>query len=198
MVMHCGLIELATGDLIRAGYADFTNDQDYDPTIHGHRMDVPEPGFVRDHHFGGPEDGRYHRWTGSEWTIIIPDEVQIARNVKYALIDTKTQELIALGFSHAGKNFSLSANAQRYWTGLFLSVIGGLVTDSDTPPTFPMEINTVDDQDTHDVLSVAEVTLIYGTMLVTVKGTIGSGTTLKDAVRAALTVEAVEAIADPR
>lgn len=53
-----GVIEDATGDLIRAGFTDFTAGAG--ETV---RNDVPEPAFIRD---GNAPN--FHSWTGSDWT----------------------------------------------------------------------------------------------------------------------------------
>ena len=53
-----GVINLGTGDLIRAGFSNFTA-KDNEAV----RTDVPYPPFVKG------VTSRYHRWTGSEWEV---------------------------------------------------------------------------------------------------------------------------------
>ncbi len=60
-----GVIETATGDLLRAGFSDFLNDGSFNAGTESYRTDVPFPGKVR---YGG--DANMHRWSGSEWVEV--------------------------------------------------------------------------------------------------------------------------------
>jgi hypothetical protein len=117
-----------------------------------------------------------------------------ARAARCAAIDARTRELIALGFSVGGQTFSLSREAQAYWSGLGVLVTAGLLSPSD----YPIRVNTLDDIGAHDIASDAEAMTFFAAAATTVKARLGSGTALKDAVRAAATVAAVEAVADER
>jgi len=57
-----GVIETSTGDLLRAGFTDFTAGPG--ETL---RFDVPNPPQRRGAFY---EDGNMHRWTGSEWILV--------------------------------------------------------------------------------------------------------------------------------
>ncbi len=190
-IQQNGLILKASGDLIRAGFADFTSDGDYNAATHEQRADVPYPAHVKGHNV--TKD--HHRWDGAAW-VLIDDELDQVKGQKCAQIDARTQELIGEGFTHASKQFSLSSNAQRYWSGLVTAVNAGLVVNG--APHFPLTVNTVDDSDTHDIADVAEVLAVYGVSVATVRGHLGSGTVIKDQVRAAADVATVEAIVDNR
>lgn len=61
-----GVIETATGDLLRAGYADFLNDGAFNPAVESYRVDVPEPAFARSRR----RNTQIHRWGGVQWTLI--------------------------------------------------------------------------------------------------------------------------------
>jgi hypothetical protein len=61
-----GVIETATGDLLRAGYCDFENDGSFDPDTETYRTDVPDAARVR----GDDASTVMHRWTGSAWTLV--------------------------------------------------------------------------------------------------------------------------------
>ena len=65
---YCGVIENATGDLLKAGYTDFADD--HDDATQSVRDDVPYPGRIRNdlREPGGPFD----RWSGSEWVEVTP------------------------------------------------------------------------------------------------------------------------------
>lgn len=56
-----GVIESATGDLVRAGYSEFEAGDGEEL-----RDDVPIPFFVR----GGVIGAQYWRWTGTEWVLV--------------------------------------------------------------------------------------------------------------------------------
>ena len=63
---HNGVIETATGDLLRAGYCDFTTDGSFDSGTETERTDVPHPSKVR-----GQEDyANMHRWNGTAWVEV--------------------------------------------------------------------------------------------------------------------------------
>ena len=57
-----GVIEIATGDLLRAGYCDFDDDA-FLPILQSIRTDVPEVPQRR----GDPFLTTMHRWDGSAW-----------------------------------------------------------------------------------------------------------------------------------
>lgn len=59
-----GVIENATGDLLRAGDCDFNNDGSFDPATETIRTDVPVPARARG---DDVPDNKMHRHTGSEW-----------------------------------------------------------------------------------------------------------------------------------
>jgi hypothetical protein len=111
------------------------------------------------------------------------------KRAKYLAIDTRTEELIDQGFSFAGKVFSLSSNAQKYWIGM---MVGKDLL------TYPLVVNTLDDSSTLSVTDAVMVLQMYGTAMGTVKAHLASGTALKDLVRAATTIPEVQAIVDSR
>jgi hypothetical protein len=57
-----GVIELSTGDLLRCGYYDFTNNV----VTEALRTDVPFPGKRR----GALDETQMHRWDGAAWTLV--------------------------------------------------------------------------------------------------------------------------------
>jgi len=61
-----GVIETATGDLIRAGFSDWENDGDFDSDNESYRTDVPCPFYVK----GKQDLDKFHRWNGSAWVEI--------------------------------------------------------------------------------------------------------------------------------
>jgi len=112
---------------------------------------------------------------------------------KCAEIDGRTSDLIAEGFTHAGIVFSLSANAQSYWTNLYQARAIFTATGG-----YPLRVNALDDSESYAVPDEADVEALYVAALGAVSGALGRGTFLKDSVRAAVTVEDVDAIQDTR
>ena len=106
-------------------------------------------------------------------------------------INLKTAELISSGYSWAGKQFPLSTNGQINLLGLVNAAQIGILT-------YPIDLNTVDDEDRHPVADATEVYNIFGTALGTKKAYLDSGTTLKEAIMAAVDESAVAAIIDNR
>ncbi len=61
-----GVIETASGDLLRAGFCDFLNDGSFNAGTETNRADVPYPAKVKGNEFGD----KFHRWNGSAWVEI--------------------------------------------------------------------------------------------------------------------------------
>lgn len=111
--------------------------------------------------------------------------------LRYHEIDTKTEEKIGLGFSYAGKVFSLSANAQT-------NILALDNTRDDPALSYPIEYSTIDDLDNYFVQNSTDLHNMYLTALATKKSWVDSGTTLKDSVRTATTHAEVDTIIDNR
>lgn len=106
-------------------------------------------------------------------------------------IDVRTVELIDLGFSYAGKVFSLSVPAQVKLSGLNQARL-------EMSLTYPIRWNTIDDLDAYDLQNAVDVNAFYMTALGTVRAHLDSGTALKDAIRAAVDKAGVDAVVDNR
>jgi hypothetical protein len=63
---HNGVIETSSGDLLRAGYCDFTGDGSFDSGTETERTDCPHPAMTK----GDPDETNMHRWNGSIWTEV--------------------------------------------------------------------------------------------------------------------------------
>ena len=113
------------------------------------------------------------------------------RAAKCAAIDARTDELISVGFVFATKTFSLSANAQAKMMGI-------TQIRDDENLTYPIKWNTIDDTDTHSITDSAMMLSFYLTGVGTYRSHLDGGTTLKDSVRAATTIAAVDAVTDTR
>ena len=66
METYKGVINKATGDLIRCGYTDFENDGSFDSATEEIKTDCPEPGAINGNEAGDPFD----RWDGSDWVKV--------------------------------------------------------------------------------------------------------------------------------
>lgn len=106
-------------------------------------------------------------------------------------VNTRTSELIEGGYTWAGKQFPLSINGQINLLGLVNASQLGMLT-------FPIDLNTLDDEDRHPIADTTEVYNIFGTALGTKKGYLDSGTALKDSIMACSTELEVQAIIDNR
>ena len=69
-----GVIKTATGDLLRAGYTDFSTSPDFDEGTESYRTDVLVPALPRRPGMGG----NMHRWNGAAW-IEVPNVARILR-----------------------------------------------------------------------------------------------------------------------
>ena len=111
--------------------------------------------------------------------------------LRYKEIDIRTEEKIKLGFSYAGKVFSLSANAQT-------NILALDNTKDDPALSYPIGYSTIDDSEHYDVVDSTDLHNMYLTALATKKAWVDSGTNLKDAVRNAIDEQSVQAIIDNR
>ena len=108
---------------------------------------------------------------------------------RFTEIDYKTGKLISQGFVYNGVTFSMSTNAQSNLLGSFLA------KDS---LTYPFSWNAKDDSSTYAIADVAEMTTFFMTALGTKKAHQDSGSALKNQVRDAVDIAAVNAIVDAR
>ena len=114
-----------------------------------------------------------------------------AKERKIKEIDARTDELIAAGFTYASKQFSLSIPAQN-------KMVGTHQVKDDPALTYPINWNTIDDLDVYPIANPADLHGFYLTGLGTIRAHLDSGTALKDSVRAAVDIAAVEAVEDNR
>ena len=126
--------------------------------------------------------------TAAEQDANIIDAVKAA---KIGAIDSRTDVLISAGFTYASKVFSLSLASQS-------KMMGTHQIKDDVNLTYPLKWNTIDDLDAHELANAAALDGFYLTGVGTMRTHVDGGTTLKDSVRAAATVAAVNAITDTR
>lgn len=129
-----------------------------------------------------------YEWNGSAFV----ESLAAAKEKRYVEIDRDTERLIAGGFGHAGKTFSLSAAAQSKWLGL--AQIGASLDPSD----FPIVVPTIDDLGTHSIADNVEIQTMLSVAFGTVKAHLDSGEALKASVRVAADLAGVAAVVDNR
>jgi len=108
-------------------------------------------------------------------------------------VDLRTDELIAGGFQFppgAGAYFSLNITAQLRMLGMFQMRAN--------PDIYPVMWNSLDDTSVFTIPDQATAEAFHLTAAATIQGTVNSGTTIKDAIRAATTIEELDAVVDPR
>lgn len=119
------------------------------------------------------------------------ENLQVLKNAKIKAIDARTDQLIAAGFTFASKQFSLTLSSQS-------KMIGTHQVKDNPSLTYPIRWNTIDDEDYLDIIDAATLDGFYLTGLGTIRAHLDSGTSLKDQVRAAATVDDVLAVVDTR
>ena len=113
------------------------------------------------------------------------------KEFRYDEIDARTGEIISEGFTYQTKIFSLSQNAQ-------INILGLDNAKDDPAMVYPIEYNTIDDLDSYSVVDATDVHNMYLTALATKKATTDSGTAIKQQIRDAADIPAVNAIVDNR
>jgi len=119
--------------------------------------------------------------------IVAGHALASAKHHKYKSIDKATDALVSAGFSFAGKQFSLSANARQ-------RIIAVDLMRNDPAIAYPVNWNTIDDADS---LPIADSEMMHGmalTAMGTVRAYIDMGSAAKAQVRLATTVEEVESV----
>ncbi len=58
-----GVIETASGDLLRSGFCDFEHDGSFEPSTETHMSNVPFPSKCK----GDEGETKMDRWNGLEW-----------------------------------------------------------------------------------------------------------------------------------
>jgi hypothetical protein len=120
-----------------------------------------------------------------------PHHLPTVKAAKFGEIDAKTTSLIENGFEYNGQRFSLAGTSQ-------IKLIGMDLLRGDPLVSFPVKFNTIDD---HGAVSLQDANAVHAFVLTAFgayRTYLDTGTSLKDQVRAATTVEGVTTIIDPR
>ena len=111
------------------------------------------------------------------------------KQAKFKAIDAKTDAMVARGFTHQGVVYELYLEAQ-------IRLLSMLVLKDNLP--YPILYNSKDDSTVLDLNGPNDVIGLAFAAIGSIKWILDSGTAQKSAVRAATTVEEVNAIVDPR
>jgi len=184
-------VESSTGDLLSTVEAPLgSTPAAPDPSTQDVVPDPPVGAITR----GQEGQDTFHRWQDPDWVVVaVASELDLAKAAKTLEIDLKTEDLItSLGFTHNGRVFSTSPNAQSKWHAIQIMNLMGQIT-------WPPGLSISDKSETsYEIADSAELSTMYATMVGTGKAHHDSGKALKDAVTAATTVAEVEAIQDNR
>lgn len=96
-----GVILTATGDLLRAGFCDFSTDGLFDNATESYRTDVPEPAVTR-----CETSAEFHRWTGAAWEVV--SELALAKSNKIQVLDLAVRNYVYAHYeAHRQTTFSI-------------------------------------------------------------------------------------------
>lgn len=128
-----------------------------------------------------------------EMTLTEKDTNYLAecKTEKCAEIKARTKELASQGFVFADKTFSLDDDAVD-------RVVGTQPGRDNVAFTYPLRWNTLDDMDVLDIANANTLHAFYLTALDTYRAHVDAATVLKDQIRAATTIAAVDAVVDSR
>lgn len=124
-------------------------------------------------------------------TLVSDHGLVSAKRAKIKAVDNRTGELIDAGFTYSSKVFSLSIPSQNKMTAAHQ------IKDA-VAFVYPVVWNTIDDNDTYSITDATDMGNFYMTAIGTIRARLDSGTALKDSVRAAANVAAVDAVVDTR
>jgi len=142
-----------------------------------------------------PSNLRFHKKTSGDGSLIThytlidkPELLADNKRIKDLAIDVRSQAIIAEGFVHSTKTFSLSERAQINWLGR---------DANKNSIIWPYEISTIDEQ-AYSVANQAELQTMIDVHFTTKDAPLISGAALKASVAAATTQAELDAIIDTR
>ncbi len=121
-------------------------------------------------------------------------DLEVAKNEKFVTIDERTNALFREGFEFpdkSGQIFSLSLAGQSKLHGLY-------VLRNNPNLVYPIKCNTLTDSGDYEITDAAGLEAFYLAAFGEARQHVDSGTSLKEQVRSATTVEEVDAVIDDR
>lgn len=113
--------------------------------------------------------------------------VRLSQQLAHEAIDAEVRKRIGEGFTHKGKVFSLSENAQRNWAMLLIQTKG-------TSKVVNLIVSTIDDSSVHVVQDADEVQAIADQIQEAILKARAWAHPFKAAVRAAKSIKDVDAV----
>lgn len=180
----------ATGEVVKYGYTDLTDDAIYDEAIHTISTVVEVLKLPAAKNHTKVSGGVFTEMTTAEKDaadVVHLSEIKLAKILE---IDTKTMELIVAGFTYNAKTFSLSSNAQK-------KIIAWKIK-ADNGDNTSRTAATIGSLDTEILADGTAVSAFYNAAFDKVQSHIDSGETHRASVRAATDAAGVAAVADGR
>ncbi len=179
-----------TGEVVKYGYTDLTEDAVYDDSIHSISTVAEVLQLPAGQSYTKVFEGAFVEMTTAEKDAADVIHLAAIKSGKILEIDAKTVGLIAAGFTYNNKTFSLSDNAQK-------KVIAWKIK-ADNGDNASRTAATIDSMDTEVLADGAAVSAFYNAAFDEVQSHIDSGETLLASVRAATDKAGVDAVADNR
>lgn len=129
------------------------------------------------------------KMTQPEKDVVDTANLPTLKTQRYAEIDTKTEELIAKGFTYSSSVFSLSANAQITCLGL---------VERKDSLTYPVDINLLDDSSKVSLADATAMQAFFDAAQAQIRTHLDNGTTLKQSIRDAADTATVNLVVDSR
>lgn len=187
--MMNGVIETATGILLRKGFCNFTNDGSFDSDNEAERTDVTYTAMCKKN----DDTATHEKWNGVSWETVLettPEKLVKYKKKRRKKITDKTHGKMSEGFPHNGKHFSCIKKSQDF--------IAHMKQFIDKSKLFiPLEITTIEDE-TYIFNTIEDFNLFVDTVLGTVKNTKDEERPIKQQLFAAVDEAAVDAIIDDR
>ena len=182
--MRNAVVDSASGAVKRHGRTDFSVANDFDALIET-QVALNEGTIPPD---GVPLD-QIEVVNGNFAVMSDIRRLPARKSARKLGVDIRTQTLIAEGFTHASKIFSLSLAAQINWTNAGLNP---------TALIYPYRVSTKDDLDFHDFADATEMQIAYGVALTIKANHLTAGADLKKDINDATTQAALDAVVDTR
>ncbi len=179
-----------TGEVVKYGYTDLLEDGVYDESIHTVSTVAEVLQLPAGQSYTKVFEGAFVEMTTAEKDAADVIHLSEIKSAKILEIDTKTDELIAAGFTYNSKTFSLSENARDKLLTWRIKADGG----DETARTAP----TMDSLDTELLADAAAVVAFTDAAFDKIQAHIDSGETLLASVRAATDKAGVGAVTDGR
>ena len=133
-------------------------------------------------------------WVAEQISLLeeaaMPESLASVKATKSAAIDARTEDLLDAGFSFGGKQFTLARLSQTVWLGLAIGAQSGMLS-------YPISVGALD----NTMLVLADASAVgafAATALLRGQEIVEGGATLRAAVAACETLEAVAAVEDSR